>query len=325
MAVTTLKVIHLGGESTWGLTTRGSVKLIGVTDANISVAQTVEQAELIGTMAPALVAAQTEIHGEGHIEQEASYQDICYWLDGLFGAATGSAVANTTYMRRYAAPQGTKPTPAWYTIEYGPPSGEYEMVGSIVSGMEISLESGQSWKVSVDVLGKSVAAAAKSTSPVRSVDLIRASDAVLSMDTWTGTIGTTALAATLISANLSLTPSAHLKTFCGSIAPGSYGYGRWEGSLTTVLEFNALSKAIVDALLAPGLIQRQIRVSATTGSTTTTRVATIDFAGTLVEAVELFADRDGNVTVELTWNGTYNSRLANWLKLNVRNQLSALP
>jgi len=325
MAVTDLIVVHLGQESTWGLTTRGTVKLMGVTDSNISVAQEVDQPDIMGTLAPATVATQQSIHGEGSIEQQASYQDICYWLGSAFGGTASSAAANTTYMWRHSAPLGTKKTPKWYTVEYGPPGGEYEMVGSIVSGLTISFEAMGTWEVSVDLVGKSIAAAAKSTAGLRTVDLIRASDTALYMDTWAGTIGSTAVAATLISGELSLNPGAHLKTFVGSISPGSYGVAKWEGQLTLVLEFNASAKAIVDALLAPALIQRQIRLTATTGSGTTAREATIDYGGTLVDAVELYGDRDGNCTIETVWNGTYRSRFLNWLKIGVKNELATLP
>jgi len=146
------------------------------------------------------------------------------------------------------------------------------------------------------------------------------------MDSWaSATIGATELAATLISAELTVNPGRHLKTFVGSVTPEAYGENRWEGQLVTVLEFNSSAKAIVDALLAPALVQRQIRIRATQGATTAYRLAQIDFAGTLVDGAELFGDRDGNMTVSLTWNGTVNTVWDNWFAAKVTNELSVLP
>ena len=79
----------------------------------------------------------------------------------------------------------------------------------------------------------------------------------------------------------------------------------------------------MDGLLA-GLVQRRIRLTGT-GVPAANRIAVIDFAGTLVDGAELFSDRDGNMTVSLTWNGTYNAQLANWLELKVTNNLATLP
>ena len=111
------------------------------------------------------------------------------------------------------------------------------------------------------------------------------------------------------------------KTFAGSVNPSSHGEDRWEGSLTTVLEFNSTAAGYVTAMLS-GAVQRRIQLTAT--NTTPSRIAVIQFAGTLVEGVKLFEDRDGNITVSLKWNGTYSSTLGNWLKAKITNELATL-
>jgi len=112
----------------------------------------------------------------------------------------------------------------------------------------------------------------------------------------------------------------HLKQFAASLTPEDWGDGQWTGTLTTVLEFNATGKAFVDALLAPGLVQRMIRIAATSAP----RAATIDFYGTLVNGVELFSDRDGNITVSLEWAGTYNDTDSQWLTIDIVNLRTVL-
>lgn len=331
MPASVLRQVFLGKEqlNTWGASTKApTAKLMGLTDASLSIAQTVDTPELVGTLAPGTVAAQSEYHGEGSVEQRASYQDICYWLDGIFGPATASAAGTSLYTYNYIAPISASTTPQHYTVGFGTTDAAYEMDGAIVNNLSIGVEAGQIWTVGVDLLGHSISTAAISTCADRVVDLIKASDTTVYMDSWTSaTIGNTQLAATLISADLTVNPGRHLKTFVGSITPQAYGENRWEGQMVTVLEFNSSAKAIVDALVAPALVQRQIRLKATQGSGTSTRLAQIDFAGTLVDSVELFGDRDGNMTVSLTWNGTVNTQwpVDSWCKFKVTNNLSALP
>lgn len=330
MPASVLRQVFLGAEQlqTWGASTAApTVKVMGLTDASLSIAQEVDTPELVGTLAPGTVAAQRSYHGEGSIEQRASYQDVCYWFDGIFGPATASAAAHTCYTYNYIAPITASTVPQHYTVGFGTKDASYEMDGAIVNNLRLNIEAGEIWTLAVDLLGYGVSTAAIATCADRDVDLIRASDTKVYLDAWTGTIGSTELEATLISAELTVNPGRHLKTFVGSIRPEAYGENRWEGQLTTVLEFNASAKAVVDALTTPSLVQRQIRLQASTGADTEYRLCQMDFAGTLVDAVELFGDRDGNMTVSLTWNGTVNTTWStdSWCAFKVTNELSALP
>jgi hypothetical protein len=214
---------------------------------------------------------------------------------------------------------------AWpYTIEYGAPNAEYQITGGLFSSLEVTGEAGGIWEGTVEVVGKAVVAEALTTGKaIRDVDLIRMADTTLKVDTWAGTMGTTAVPATLISFTLTANPGTHLKTFAGSLTPTGYGSDRWDATLVTVLEYNASAKAYVDALLS-GLVQRQIQIQATQGTTTAAREATIKFCGTLIDGAELFSDRDGNVTVELTWKGTYNATFGGFLTMRARNENSTL-
>ncbi len=326
MPATALRKIQLG-KQTGGLSTAvaATVRLMAVTDAEVSIVDEVLQPEELGIVAPMSQAAQVEQHAEGSWTQQASYQDLAYLLHGVFGTVGSSAAASTTYVWKHAVAVSTTPTPFVYTIEYGAPSAEYQVTGGILNNLEISGEAGGVWEMSVEVLGKAVVAEALTTGlDIRSVDLIRMSDTKLYVDTWTGTMGSTEVPATLISFAANFSPQYHLKTFAGSLTPTSYGADRWEGTLETVLEFNASAKAYVDALLS-GKVQRQIQIEATQGSGATAREATIQFCGTLIDGATLFEDRDGNITVSLNWKGTYNSTFGGWLTVAAKNELSALP
>jgi hypothetical protein len=328
MPASALRIVQLAHETAWATAvSTASVKLAGVTDASLDIVQDVYQPTFVGTLAPAIVSAQMSEHGEMSISQAMSYQDICYWLGGIFGTAAASAAANTTYVYNYEAALETITTAPSYTVQYGYSGTEYTMAGALATNLSITGEAGGVWEASVDLIGRALSTASMTTGlDSRDVDIIRMSDTKLYITPWTvGTISGTEVDATLISFGLTANPQRHIKYFAGSINPGGHGDSNWESQLTTVMEFNSDAKALVDELVAPQLVQRQLRLSAATGTTTTKRMAVIDFAGTIAENVTLFGERDGNMTVSLTWNGTYNGKLDNFLKAKVQNELDELP
>jgi len=218
-------------------------------------------------------------------------------------------------------------TVPYYTVQIGTTDAEYALRTGMFTNLTISGEAGGMWEVSADLLGAAVTTMAMTTGlDVRDVDLIRMADTNIYVTPWAqSTLTTTALSATLISFELTANPQRHLKTFAGSGNPAAYGDSTWEGQLTTVLEFNSNAKTFVDEMVSPDtLVQRQIRLRASTGSATEARQATIDFAGTLADNVTLWDERDGNMTVSLVWNGTYNTANTSWLKLDVKNELSSV-
>lgn len=327
MPATALKVVQLGKEpaGTWGSAARATVRLIGVTDVEMTPDQEIYQPPELGRLYPANVTDEVAQSASGSIKQDGLYQDICYWLDGVFGPATGSAGTGTAYIRNYAAPIAAKSSPRSYTVEYGSTAAPVKMLGALPAKLTIESEAGKVWTVACDLIGQKLAAlAGLSTAGVtstRSVQLIRAADTVFAVGAWANSTYTN-VSATLISFSLAVDPKRHLKAFHGSINPGSHGEDRWEGTLTTVLEFNATASGYVTALLS-GKVQRRIKLTAT-GTPAANRIAVVEFAGTLVEGVKLFEDRDGNITASFKWNGTYSSTLGNWLKAKITNEVSAL-
>jgi hypothetical protein len=326
MPATALKVVQLFAEpaATWGSAARATVRLIGVTDAQLQIEDEVYQPEQLGNLAPGVQSAQVAQTATGSITQDGLYQDICYLLDGTFGKATGSANVGTGYARNYVAPLTGISSPQSYTMEFGTTAGAYKMHGALPAKITIAGEAGKVWTVACDLVGQKASTVTLSTAATstRSVQLIRVADTTFQVGAWANSTYST-VAATLISFSLEASPQRHVKTFAGSLYPSSHGENRWTGQLTTVVEFNASAKTYVDALLS-GLVQRRIQLTAT-GIPAANRIANIQFAGTLVDGAQLFEDRDGNMTVSLTWNGTYNTSLLNWLKLKVTNELDDLP
>lgn len=333
MPVTDLIKVQTGAEATWGTCVAATAKLMGVTDASLNVVDDVHQVERSGWYYPSDVVAEVAQMGEGSITLDLTYEDILIPLDNFFDSETPSSTTTTTtttttiYTWHYDAPTDTTVDPTLLTIEFGAPDAEYEACGVLFTELNIRGEAGGVWTgtfpfVCQDVFTETTFA----TLADRDVDLIRMSNTSIAIDPWTGSMGLTTKACTLISFDLNVTSGRHLKTMGGALKPCNWGDTQWTGTLTTVLEFNTHGKAIVDALLTPALVQRQIRIDANNGGAgTTLRRATIDFCGTLVNGVELFSDRDGNITVSLEWQGTYHDTFANWLGVDVHNRVASLP
>lgn len=320
MPASASRKIQLGQETAWGTAVAATVVLAGVEDASITPELQNVRISDIGTLAPSMRDVQASEAASGKISAIATYEHLLYFLHGLFGPVSPTGTASP-YSWAYAAPLTAAPTPQCYSLEYGAGSTAYVMAGAIMDKVKIKIEAGKLWEVSADLLGKSVRTVTLATLNNSTVEAIRAADTALTIDTWAGTVGTTTVAGTLVSADVEIDPKRHLKSYVtGQLQPYGYGDDRWDGSIKMVLEYNAVAKAYVDALLAPALVQRQIQLKATSG----TKTATIQFAGTLTKGVELFKDRAGNMTVELDWTGTYNSTLANWLKVTVANASGSL-
>ena len=154
----------------------------------------------------------------------------------------------------------------------------------------------------------------------RAIELIRMADTELYVDTWaTGTIGSTQFDDLLVAFDLNVSANRHLKQFAGEIQPQDWGDGIWRGTLTITLEYKGAAKTLVDDMsAADGVEQRKIRIVATSAP----KSATIDFYGTLINGADLFGDREGNVTVDLVFQGTYHDTDTEWLSIDVVNNVA---
>lgn len=327
MPATDLIKVQMGQEATWGTAVDASAKLMGVTDASLQIADEVHQTERSGMLYPSDLVAEVQFMAEGSITMDLTYEDILYPLEGVFDAIETHATATGPWTWAYAAPDDTAVVPQPFTIEIGTPDAvadaEYEASGALFTELNISGEAGGVWVGEFPFLAEDADDDTMKTGTAvadRAVELIRMADTTIDIDTWSGSYGGGGLTFQLISFELSVSTGRHLKQFAGALQPTAWGDTQWTGTLTTVVEFEADSKAIVDALLVPGLIQRLIEIEATSGTSS----ATIQFAGTLVNGVELFSDRDGNITLSLEWQGTYNDTVSGWFDVDIINSVKTL-
>ncbi|MCP4099148.1 MAG: hypothetical protein GY748_23240 [Planctomycetaceae bacterium] len=318
MAVTQLRAVQVGKEVVWGTPVAATAKLMAVTDASFQLNQTLDQPSFLGTLAPGQEVALVTSDWSGNVTVAATYEDLPYFFDGLLGIATPSGSGPYTY--DYAGPTTAVPTaPRMFTVEYGAIGAEYNLAGGLITGLNINIEQGQAWRVSADFAGKVMTPSALTALSERDTTLINTVDTALTIDPYAGTVGSTVITATLIGATVGLSSERHHKRFVGGITPDAWGEGQFSSTLTLTCEFNATSKAYVDAMLTAAS-SKIVQLEATSG----TNVATIDFTGYYDGGVTLFDDRDGNITVTFNLVGQYDLTNTSWFDVSIDNSVASL-
>lgn len=320
MAASDLRIVQLGHETQFGTDVTPTVKLRGITDASLSPRQEAKNVEEIGSLGPSSLANVLRQSGEGSFEGVQTYEDAPLVLSMLFGV--GAPSAGPPYTRDYVAPLAAAPTPELQSIEFGAPGAGYLATSCLLTKYRETIEEGNFATFGVDFVCPTIEPLGSFTSlSDRAVEAVRAADTKLYLDAWGGTMGSTLVAATVIKADIEIDPKYHLKNFLGSLTPESWGYAKWAFTLKMTVEFATTAKAIADALVAGGLIQRLIELR----STSSTNVIKRQFAAKLVDGFELFTDREGNMTLDLTFDGQYQGTFANHIKYSVTNAVAVLP
>lgn len=300
-----------------------TVMIRGIEELNLKSAN---DNEVIGDMTQALAGGDIGIvngvGATGTMKGWACYEHLPYWLDNLFGQATPSGAG--PYTRPYAAPITTAPTPRILTLVKGDSTvGAYRMAGSLLSNFMLRLEPKKRMEISGDLVGVQLSATTLASLTAATVIPImpnNVSATGLKWDTWGGTMGTTTLAnCTLRFMELSVKPDRASRWCIGDLGAQSYMEKPWDGTLKLGLEFNATTKADVDAIVGGTLTQRQFQATISPGAS---QSLLVQFAGTVTEDLEIFSDDDGVVTVELTLQRTYHATFANWCKMTVINTIS---
>lgn len=325
------------GSTGFGSTGAVNKKMHGFEECDFTVNTKVEAVRSVGWYGPSPIAAEVAQSAEASVSGTVVYEDIANLLNGLFTAledSTGSVggTSSGSWGYEYNAPVNSTQIVYTYPMQYGTSGEAYNLRGAVLNGITLTGEAMDFWKYAVPIFARNVEASSTGLTTGANVDRtvnpVKMADTTLSIDAFsTGTFGGTALSGTLISFELALDMGRHLKHFAGSKFPGNWGDNRYSGTLKTVLEFTATAKGYVDALLAStgSEVQRHIRIAATQGSSATTKTLRFDFAGIIGEPVKLWDDRDGNMTLELTWKGKHSTGLnsGGFLQFRVENGSSS--
>lgn len=328
MSVTPLHNVQVGKETTWGTAVAQTAKLMGVKSITPTpMVNTKLFKHLRGSLQPAFEAMLAGGGGAVSLEETGTYEDILFGFESTMGLATPTGAG--PYTRPYAAPTTSQPTRRFETLMDGQGSDAYSLLGAITTAMTLKATAGENdteMTVTRELVGMKWDADTVDSLSDRTVNPIMASHFAVYMDAWGGTMGATALSATVKGFELALMAPLILKRYLGSLFPGGYESLEWkpgDNKLKLSLEFNAAVNAIVDSILgASAVVQRQIRLKA---SNTANLDLQLDFAGTVVGAPQIFRDDNGLVMLDLELEGTYNSGLGNFFKAQVINNLATVP
>lgn len=324
MAVKNLEV-QLGRETTWATAVTPTVRLMLVDDCDfdsMAKAKVFRQMHRIG---PGNIAVTMSRGAEGSVKAVGSYDDIPYWLEAGFGIVTPTGAG--PYVRAGSAPlTAASVNPRIHTMVIGDVDATYRLRGMELNELEFGAKAGED-DVQLDIDSQWVGQQKDTTTLAglsdRTVTPITANDFALYIDTWGGTIGTTAVATTALEFRFKFNFNRILRRYLGSPIPGAIFQGRMEpddAALTLTVDVNATSVAIYNAVIAGTLTQRQIRLTATNG----TNIAQFNFAGTVVEAPKYGEEEDDIKTLEFEFVGTEHSGLANFFTYSITNGVAVL-
>ena len=305
-------------ETTWGTSGTATKRLLGITEGNLTPkVPTKVIRQIRGSRGPGSLAARESTAGEGSVKGVATYEHINYWLENLLGKITPTGAG--PYVRAGAAPLAAAFAPRLMTLFKGDTDGVYKLEGALVDGFTLECEQSESDSEAtfeVKLLGKDVVtgtlAAALSDD---SLTPIMAADWSIWIDPIATAPGTTQVQTTIRKLALKLSAGRVLKPYLGSLAPGGWeqpGFASDKQSLALTMEFNATSKAYLDALLGASTAPKNIRLKALNG----TNIMQFDLGCVAKDAPELFNDADGVKTLEIEYNVLESSQAAmlNWLK-----------
>lgn len=326
MAQIDLQQIQYGKETVWGTSVAATAKAMDTLDIKIKGGV---KSKVITTRAGSLgsghLAFLESVRPTGSYKGVATYEDMLYWIESLFGIATPGGGPN--YTRAYTAPTTAVPaSPRLMSLYYGNTNdGVYKMLGTRATKFALSFASNKEVEYSVDFVGKSVATGTLAALSDRAVNVIGGNDLTIYLDTWAGTMGSSAFATTAYEGTLEIDTKRATLPYLGGIGPGVVSEPEWDATLKLRMEFNATSKALYEAMLNAGagaLFQKQVQLKFTTGASA---IFQIGFAGSSEELPEIYDERDGMCAVEFALTRQYHTTFANWCKVDSTNAVSALP
>jgi hypothetical protein len=282
--------------------------------------------QLRGTLAPTHQTTLDHYAGSASFEvSDESFEDVNYWLEALFGTATPSG-ADTPYTRTYNAPTTSGVTPRFMTLQHGQTNEVWQLQDASVASLTLSGANNTGVQVGGSILGgKVVAGALQSLADRTAVTRMSGCMASVAIETWTGSTFA-ALASSAFSWELSINSNREYRGYLGDCTPTAHHDQKWNGQLKLSLELNDSTDDHLIAMLgsASAILEKQVRITYTTGATTGLRSMVINFAGHSMQAPEIFQDRNGVMTYDLVLDGVYNPTLSNWLTIETKSETAVL-
>lgn len=285
--------------------------------------QTRQLSQLRGTLAPTHQTALDLYMSNATFEvPDETFEDINYWLDSMFSAATPGGA--NPYTRAYAAPLTAEAAPSFMTLQYGQANEVWQMQDASLTTLTMSGTNNSGVQVGGSLIGGKVNAGTLAVLSDRTgLTRMTGCMAALAIDAWDGTVGATAVATSAFSWELTVNANRQYRAYLGGCTPSAWNDQNWTGQLRLSVELNDTTDDYLIAMLAAAntILERQIEISYTNS---TTGLLQIQFAGHALSAPQLFTDRDGVLSYDLTFEGVYNPTMANWLKIDTTSAIDVL-
>jgi len=282
--------------------------------------------QLRGTMAPTHQTVLDRYLSSATAEtSDTDFEELNYWLEMLFGTVSPVGSANP-YTRSYAAPTTAAITPHAATLQFGQTDEVWQMQDATVTSLTLSGAANSGVSVGASLMGGKVVAGALQALPdLTTGTRMTGCMASVAIEAWAGNTFTP-LASSAFSWELSVNANREYHNFLGECTPTASYDNKWSGQLKLSLELNASTDDYLIAMLAAAntILEKQVRIIYTVGSSTTLRSMTLTFAGHTMQAPELFQDKNGLMTYDLVLDGVYNPTLTNWLTVETKAALAAV-
>ncbi len=326
MSASELLQVQIGRETTWGTPVTPTWKLLGV-DKN-GVKFTPEFVAPVyhdqrGSIAPGYINAVEKVGGAVSISGMALYEDIGVILDATFNRATPTG--SGPYTRNYSGPSTGQTTPSFFTVVWGQGTQAWKAEGCVLTSLQIEGKTNAPVKYTAEFVCQQVTAGTLATLTDREVNPVMGNHAGVFVDAFGGTVGTTALNTTAMGFSLKIDTNRKTKQYLGSAIAAAYEDTTWGMEFQVSLELNPTVKGYLDTIYAatPATYTRLWRFKF---DDTASRSLTLDVAGALTEAPQLFNDNDGIVTVDMKFGGMVDvGTFANFVKAAVVNGVALNP
>ena len=317
-------VLQRGAQSGFGTANAtATAKLQNVSSFSLSPdLQTRALSQLRGTLAPTHQTALDHYASNATFEvADESFEDVNYWLDSMFSAATPSGSAGA-FTRAYAAPTTAVAAPKFMTLQWGQTNEVWQMQDASVTTLTLSGANNTGVQVGGSLIGGKVLPGALAALNDRSTTRMSGCSAAVAIDIWSGTMGATALASSAFSWELTVNANRQYRSYLGECTPSAWNDQNWSGQLRLSVELNDTTDDQLIAMFASpnAIVERQVQIKYTSGSL----VFQVQFAGHTMQAPQLFQDRNGVMTYDLVLDGVYHPTFANWLKINTTSAIDVL-
>lgn len=332
MGSTAQRVAQVGKQSVLATAVAATAKFMGLTNVSIHPEITHKQTRyLLADYAPTHADTVTDERVGAKLEGEFSFEDFIMILDSSVKGNVTASGAGADKTWDFPFPLAANAGINTRTIEGYDGSWAVQGVGMMCTGWTLAGAATNDGVVTFtsDWMGVNYNEGFTTITPAltnRTFETLPVGAVKLYVDNIGGTVGTTLQSSTLISFNITYNSGLHLKKFAdGGVSPSAFGYGI--PSLTTqcTYEANAFAKSEVTKHVAGG--GRLIRLIGT-GSTVGAGVKTLrfDMAGDYTAMSDLWGDRDGNTTVDMTCSARLDSgAFGNYAKIQIINGVATLP